>query len=549
MNLIQFILRNRRGTMALMALTALLSGACNAGLIAAVNNALHGAAPAATAVVLTFAALAAGRLLTSFVSQVMSVRFSQQTIAGLRRDLVRSILAAPLRQLEKIGPARLVVALTEDVFSITEALVGLPLLAVNLALLFSGAIYLAFLSWKVLLGLMVLVALGAVGYRFLTKGAFRSLHLAREEGDRLFGHFRALTEGIKELKLHRNRRGVFLSRDIQQSTETYERHNVIAENRFILAQHWSHLLFYLLIGVVLFLVPALGRISAVALTGYVITTLYLMGPLAGVLSSFAMFGRANVALQKIERLGVSLASRATEGFSVTRTEEEPAFERLELSNVAHTYHHEKDDSHFTLGPVNLAFEPGEIVFVVGGNGSGKSTLAKIITGLYVPESGTIRLDGEAITDKNRDNYRQLFSTVFSDFFVFETLLGLEHPHLDARAKEYLVTLHLDHKVKVLDGVFSTTALSQGQRKRLALLTAYLEDRPFCLFDEWASDQDPLFKEFFYTRCLRDLKAAGKTVVVITHDDKYFHVADRIVQLDYGQLISDTLREKEIALKA
>jgi putative pyoverdin transport system ATP-binding/permease protein len=145
------------------------------------------------------------------------------------------------------------------------------------------------------------------------------------------------------------------------------------------------------------------------------------------------------------------------------------------------------------------------------------------------------VDGQTITDENRDDYRQLFSTVFSDFFLFETLLGLEAPHLDDRAQEFLTALHLERTVRVRDGVLSTTALSQGQRKRLALLTAYLEDRPFYLFDEWASDQDPQFKEVFYTQLLPELRTNGKTVFVITHDEKYFHVADRLIKLDYGHL--------------
>jgi putative ATP-binding cassette transporter len=270
-----------------------------------------------------------------------------------------------------------------------------------------------------------------------------------------------------------------------------------------------------------------------------------MGPLAGVLSSFGLFGRADVALRKIERLGGSLKWQVTESCPVKPSKSEIRFERLELVDVTHSYHNEKDDNHFMLGPISLTFDAGELVFVVGGNGSGKSTLAKVITGLYTPESGIIRVDGEAVTDNSRDDYRQLFSTVFSDFFVFETLLGLEHPQLDARAKDYLTTLHLERKVKVRDGVFSTTALSQGQRKRLALLTACLEDRPFYLFDEWASDQDPQFKEFFYTRILPDLKAAGKTVLVITHDDKYFHLADRVIKLDYGHIDNRNGAPREI----
>jgi putative ATP-binding cassette transporter len=211
--------------------------------------------------------------------------------------------------------------------------------------------------------------------------------------------------------------------------------------------------------------------------------------------------------------------------------------------VLHSYHREQEDSHFVLGPVNLVFTPGELVFLVGGNGSGKSTLAKIIAGLYLPEGGEIKLDGNLITDTNRDDFRQIFSAVFADFYLFENLLGLNRSDLDTRASEYLKLLHLHHKVKIKNGTLSTTAVSSGQRKRLALLTAYLEDRPFYLFDEWASDQDPYFKEIFYTQLLPELKARGKCVLVISHDDKYFDIADRIIKLDYGKIASDT-REGE-----
>ncbi len=321
--------------------------------------------------------------------------------------------------------------------------------------------------------------------------------------------------------MHRSRRGEFLSKNIQRTTEIYQKHNVAAEVRFVSAQTWSHLLYFALIGLILLLVPKLGIFDRQTLTGYVIITLSLMGPLAGVLSSFSLFGRADVALRKVETLGVSLSEHSTELCPIDETEGEMAFERLELKGVVHAYHTEQEDSEFVLGPIDLSFRPGELVFLVGGNGSSKSTLAKIITGLYLPEAGEIRLDGESITHRNRDDYRQLFSVVFADFYLFENLMGLRSADLDTQAKDYLKQLHLNHKVKVTDGVLSTTAVSQGQRKRLALLTAYLEDRPFYLFDEWASDQDPYFKNIFYTQLLPELKARGKTVLVITHDDKYF----------------------------
>jgi len=439
-----------------------------------------------------------------------------------------------LRQLEEIGSARILVALTDDIFNITQALLAIPVVAVNLAVLLGGAAYLAWLSWKILAVLFGLIVLGGLGYRLMVARAFHWLTFARAEEDRLFGYFRALTEGIKELKLHRTRRGAFYQ-NIHDTTEVYQKHNVAAEICFITAQNWNHLLYFGLIGLILFVIPHLASFSHETLTGYVITSLYLMGPLAGVMTSISLFGRASVALNKVNELGVSLSSHSTESCTFDQVEPDVSFSRLELKGVIHAYHREEEDSHFVLGPIDLAFHPGELVFLVGGNGSGKSTLAKILAGLYVPEAGEIRLDGRLVTDQNRDEYRQLFSAVFSDFYLFENLLGLKNANLDSQAEEYLERLHLHHKVKIRNGTLSTTAVSQGQRKRLALLTAYLEDRPFYLFDEWAADQDPYFKGVFYTQLLPDLKSRGKTVLVISHDDKYFNVADRIVKLDYGKL--------------
>jgi putative ATP-binding cassette transporter len=535
MILIKFILRTCGGMMFVTTLAALLSGACNTGLIALVNAGLSRNRSSGAALIWAFVALGIGKVVTNFVSQALLASFSQGAISNLRRDLIRKILAVPLREFEEIGAARVMVALTDDVFNITQALLAIPLVSVNTAILLGGGVYFGVLSWRILLAVFGLIVIGAVGYRLIVASAFGFLNLARDEEDKLFRSFRALTEGIKELKLHRSRRGAFFSQNIEATTEAYQQHNVAAEVRFISAQSWSQLLYFALIGLILFLIPRMMNLSSQTLTGYVITTLYMMGPLAGVMSSLSLFGRANVALRKVQSLGVSLDEHATEECSATPKEGRASFERLKLAGVVHSYHHEQDDSHFAVGPIHLTFQPGELVFLVGGNGSGKSTLAKIITGLYVPEAGEILLDGKPVTSKNRDDYRQLFSVVFGDFYLFDNLLGLEGTDLDAQAQEYLQLLHLEHKVKINNGTLSTTAVSQGQRKRLALLTAYLEDRAFYLFDEWASDQDPLFKDVFYMQLLPELKARGKTVLVITHDDKYFDTADRIIKLDYGQI--------------
>jgi putative ATP-binding cassette transporter len=244
----------------------------------------------------------------------------------------------------------------------------------------------------------------------------------------------------------------------------------------------------------------------------------------------------------LESLGLSLndddkAEVATTALNAA-TAPANAWKNLELSGVTHSYHNERDNSRFTLGPIDLTLRPGELVFMIGGNGSGKTTLAKLLTGLYTPESGEMFLNGKPVTSENIDDYRQHFAVVFSDFYLFDNLMGLNAPGLDAQAGEYLTRLQLDQKVKVEEGVLSTIDLSQGQRKRLALLTAFLEDRPIYVFDEWAADQDPLFKEFFYLQLLPGLKARGKAIIAISHDDHYYSVGDRIVKLDTGQIEYD-----------
>ena len=521
------------------AIAGTLGGVCSAAAIALINQSISQIDPAhphaPQGLLWGFVGLVAITLVTNLVSQLVLAQLAQDAIYKLRLRISGWILASPLRHLEELGANRLLATLTEDIQSISNAVFNIPALFVNVSLIFAALIYLGWLSGWVLLGTVVFLALSIGLVQLLINRAVYWFTQAREENDALLQHFRAITDGVKELKLHSLRREDFLERDLETTAAALRNYRIGSQRAISLSSVLGDLLLFVLFGLLVYGLPQVTTVSAGLLSGYVITMSYLMRPLGNILATLPSLSQAGVALRKVDTLGLSLTSQV-ELFASPMINSS-GFDRIEISQATHVYRREGEENIFTLGPIDLTIAPGELIFIVGGNGSGKSTLAKLITGLYIPDDGQIKLDGIPLNDNTREAYRQLFSTVFADFYLFDRLVGIRLDNPDEQAKMYLEKLQLEHKVEVRDGKLSTTALSQGQRKRLALLTAYLEDRPIYLFDEWAADQDPFFREIFYQQLLPELKQRGKAILVISHDDRYFHLADRLLKLDYGKIVN------------
>jgi len=554
MHLIRFLWRyswRRKGLASpwviVLALAAgLVSGGCSAGLISLISRTVSEVDRPTAAAAVTFVVLGLVALITAALSRILLVRFSQTVVFGLQTRLCRQILATELKSLEEIGLPRLLVVLTEDIQAIATAAGVVPIIAINIASAIGCMVYISWLSWQVLSLVLLLTLVASVSCRwFLVRGR-RSLSVARSHQDRLFQHFRSLVDGVKELKLKYYGQQDFLSHDLERSALDVKRANTLGLSLFAILDSWGKFIYFFAMGLILFLLPYWLPIPPETRFAYVLTFTYLLGPMESLVNKLPFLSKASIALQKVEALGLSLGqhSAVIAPPAALNSETLSPTVKLQLSGVTHQYRgdfvsedgEKQSDYTFTLGPVDLSATAGELIFIVGGNGSGKSTLAKLLCGLYRPQSGQIWLNGEAIETHNQQWYRQHFSAVFSDFYLFERVLGGETAVSDAIALDYLKTLQLDHKVTIQNGTFSTTALSQGQRKRLALLSAALEDRAVYLFDEWAADQDPTFKRIFYTQILANLKAQGKIIFVISHDDRYFHLADRLIKLDYGRIL-------------
>ncbi|PYP84779.1 MAG: ABC transporter ATP-binding protein [Candidatus Angelobacter sp. Gp1-AA117] len=535
-----------RATIVFAILAGGVAGVCSTALIAVINAALAGNS-SNRVLISEFIGLCIIIPVAGFLSQSLLVRLTAQAAHHLRLQLSHQILDARYRMIEELGIHRLLATITDDIPAVTNAVTSLPLLGTQLFVMLGCLLYLGWLSWPLLLLVIGYMFIGLLTHHFPTQRSFHYFQLMREEWDAMFKGVRGITEGNKELKLNRNRRNAFVSRQLVPPVEGIKTYGMRANTIALAASNWGQILFFIFIGLVLFLTPVLLSVSRQVLTGYTLTILFMITPLTIILNNLPILGRAQVAAEKVRKLGLSLAASQLASPAGAGAANH-SWRRLELNGITHAYQSEGQAEEFSLGPVDLTFTPGELVFLIGGNGSGKTTLAKVIMGLYEPERGQICLDGKPVTAADRDDYRQNFSVVFSDFYLFDQLYGVDSHELERHGQEYLRALKLDHKVRIEEGKFSTTELSQGQRKRLALLAAYLENRPIYIFDEWASDQDPTFKQIFYYRILPELKRRGKSVIVISHDDRYYDLADRIIKLEHGQIEYDRhLIEETIAV--
>jgi putative ATP-binding cassette transporter len=535
MKLIQYLYRQSPKLLLLAVVAGILSGSSGTALIAVVTEAIAKPGSYNLNLAWVFFGLVFAYLILKTCSEVALLLSCQNTIVQLRIELSRKILATQTKKLQKIGKPGLLAILTEDVDTLAQAFLLAPMVFGNVAIIIGCLCYMAWLSWEIVLIYSVFLLLGMVIFHFAERGPLKRLEEMRKQMDVLYKNFKSLTEGTKELQLNAQRGVLFVDRVMTPNALQFRHLLVRGLAGYMLVSNAGITTIYFMIGILVFAVPIWIPHSAIVIGTMTIVMLYLINPIVGLISAVPQLRRAGISLGRIEQLGGDLENRAARTNMPTPfvSPDDPL--RLELHGVCHEYPGLADDRSFTLGPIDLEVNQGEVVFIVGGNGSGKTTLAMLLLGFYPPEAGEILLNGVKVTDENRAAYQQMFSAVFSDFYLFEELLGTDETELSRRAAHYIDRLGISHKVKVEDSKFTTLDLSSGQRKRLALVSAYLEDRPVYLLDEWAADQDPAFKRVFYTELLPELKARGKTVLVITHDEHYFNCADRIVRIQDGQL--------------
>lgn len=529
-----------------------ISGVASIAVVSVINEAIHNDGSRLQALY-WFIGLSATALILRNGAALFPAYASMRIMTRLRIALCRKILATPLEEVDRRGPPNVLTMLTNDIPQLNTTLIIMPTILVETTVFLFGIGYLAYLSWVVLALTVSLMILGVGLYLFFFSCGVRNTSRVRDEYTAFNEYTHALVFGLKELKLNGVRRRWFGRSAIEASSTRVARYNFVERLWYTAADNVGQFTLSLLIGCLLFAAPLVGAVDPKIMTASVLAVLYIMGPLSLLVGAMPLLAAGRVASTRLAEFGFSINDPhpepiETDAPKVHLLEHKKSWNRIELKAVRMHYQELHAESGFSLGPIDLTVQAGELIYIVGGNGCGKSTLAKLLCGLYIPQEGEILLDGKPITDESRNDYRDLFSAVFSDFHLFNRLIGPdEEDGSPTLARKYLETLGLADKIKIEGLGYSTLkALSYGQQKRLALVCAYMEDRSVYVLDEWAADQDPPFKKFFYEELLPDLKRRGKTVLIITHDDQYFQLADRIIKLSDGQIISDincALRDK------
>ncbi|WP_148253600.1 multidrug ABC transporter permease/ATP-binding protein [Aidingimonas lacisalsi] len=542
MELLRVVFRYYRWPFLAVMLLSLASAGLSIGVIAFINQRLIDLQGTPGVVLAQFLGLILLLLLISLGSQLALTTLGHHFVYQLRGKLIKCILDTDIERLEQVGSARLLASLSSDIRYITVAFVRLPELVQGIILTLGAVLYLGWLSPSMLMVMMVWVAVTVLVGWVLVSRVYRYMSRLRETEDQLYKDYQSVIEGRKELALNRDRARWFYDEVFEHDSLAYRHHIIRSDTFHLSAVNWSNIMMLAAIGVVFFLAQGLGWATTGVAATYSLTLLFLRTPLIQAVGALPTLLNAQVAYDKLKTLALA---DYQEGFAHHGNLD--GWQTIEFRGVTFQYAAGEAAQGFQIGPIDLTLQRGDLVFLIGGNGSGKSTFARLLTGLYQPHSGEILVDGRPVASQDWQAYRQMFSAVFTDFHLFDRLLGPDgEPPDPSLVEAWLARLGMHDKLHFEGPRVTNPQLSQGQSKRLAMLLAIAERRDILLLDEWAADQDPQFRRTFYRELLTHLRDMGKTVVAISHDDHYFQHADRLLEMRDGGLVELTGEQRELA---
>jgi len=487
---------------------------------------------------LIFIVIVTASLVCSRYFQAYMIRLTNNILFDFELTILTKLRHASYEDFESLGNEKVYTAIND-----TKVLAHAPEVFMNA---FNAFVVIlccfGYLFWIAPLGaafvLLVMAAL-LVFYIVRNKAIEADLNRQRDLQNVYYKHLEDLLHGFKELKMSIVRNLSIFDNFLIKNREAGRNISIgtsvkYMDNELIGSYSW-----YIVMGITMFVLPVMFHLDIAKTSAFLITILYLIGPIAIILTLVPTYTAVKISVQRLNVFDSMLDALDSHTAATVNLAEEP-FDSIRFEGVSYRYDKGKEQG-FHLEPFDLAIQRGEIVFVTGGNGSGKSTFGYLLSGLYRPYSGKIYLNDREISDKNYVNYSDSMSAVFTTNYLFnDNYDGFELTAANEQLSEYIELMDMG-KILKLDGEQKTLGkkYSKGQQKRLALIYALLENKEVIVLDEWAAEQDPRFRRYFYQQVLPLLKEKGKTIIAITHDDDYYDCATRIIKFNYGKIVSDS----------
>lgn len=548
-DLFKFISRESPKDLKRVVIISSFVGLTNMGLIALINQAAADVSLGKSVVLQFFLFVITLTIFLSITNIVnkANINSTQNLIHKFKMRIMREVFQSDLAKIDEIGRAEILQILARDTQTVSQSMTVMVTACQSIATLVFLTLYMATISITAFFITLISTTLIFIAGFITIRNVTDELDSVWKRESTLNEKFADFLNGYKEIKMNSDRAYDITCDMVDDARETL---SIKAKMLIFISNFFTYLqgVFYVVVGLMIFVVPIISIDFTSSVTQAATTSLFLTASLTGIIQSIPNLSQSNAAARALTQLEEKLVARNT-GHNQNVREVFGEIESIRINNINYHYPDPEgqdkvqpygsrvDRKKFGLGPISYEFKAGKVYFIRGNNGSGKTTLIRLLIGLAKPNEGDIFVNGTPIALPATSDYRNLFSVVFSDFHLFKKLYGLSG--ITPTEIDHLIELfQMEKKLSVTDGIFSSLSFSTGQKKRLALIVALLEKRQVIILDEWAADQDPVFRHLFYEKLIPMFRAMGKTVIAITHDDHYFKSADHLLQLVNGQLVSN-----------
>jgi cyclic peptide transporter len=543
MKLLLKILKKDLAFVCFIVLTGILNSLLFGMLIIIINNRVQGKAPFVGSIQdewLLFFSLMGLSFTCRKWFQYQIIRFANIMLFDFELSILGKIKDTDYENFSSIETAN-VYAVISDIRIVSQA----PRLFVDMVnftiIILMCLGYLCFLS--PVSGILVVVCGSLLAYYYSARNRFviALLRKSRELETQFYEYLADFLDGFKYWKLSAVKEQSIFSGHITANRNNAKEAEIMASVRYTNNELLGSYGWLIILGIPVFILPMINASTGAMIGSITIVILYLTGPVSGLISSIPFFTRMRVSLDRIEKFSNELGTLRVRPADDSLLSQAHCFNDISFHNVSYHYTHRQSGKGFSLGPVSLQVNRGELIFVTGDNGSGKSTFLMLLSGLLSPSEGRVVMDGETIGLSNAFLLRKQISAVYVDGYLFKKNYDqVRQPEDEANFQRYLQLVRLE-KFGLKNTSDRSRQLSKGQQKRLALVQALMEDKDILVLDEWAAEQDPSFRNYFYTSMLQQLQSMGKTIIAVTHDDRYFPLANRVFHFRQGRLADETLQ--------